>query len=328
MHPSPSCGAVSLLPKALSSYPLGGPLFRTTHRVELLEISTDESLEIWRRQGLFNTAVTPRDVSLLRDQELRLACACTAGVVAYVAAAVGAAETEKATTHRHRAMRIALEEYELQTACARMGGLVAYVAPANSDENDNDRLARRHRLEMALKDAGAPDKADRGLEAACQHTNGIVAFVRGGASESAQAASNRRESMRNALREHHLREACGGVAKATYVAAAVGVESATDRATRHAGMLTDLRGAGAPEPFEWLGPENGKDARQRLREVAVARRQAQELRTDGLQKFLADELGNLPLSVKLCGHMLRATSGGALCFGGVWVRGVCWAGTP
>ena len=108
--------------------------------------------------------------------------------------------------------------------------------------------------------------------------------------------------------------------EATYIAAPAGAESATDRATRHAGILTDLRGAGAPEPFKWLRPENGKDARQRLREVAVARRQAQELRTDGLQKFLADELGNLPLSVKLCGHMLRATSGGALCFGGAWVR--------
>ena len=282
--------------------------------MELLEVSTDESLEIWRRQGLFNTAVTPSDVSLLRDQELRVACACTAGGVAYVAPAVGGGETDKDTINRHRAMRIALEEHELRTACARTGGLVAHVAPAKSDENDNDRLARRHALEMALKDAGAPDKADRRLEAACQHTNGIVAFVRGGASESAQAASNRRESMRTALREHHLREACGGVAEATYVAAAAGVESATDRATRHASILTDLRGAGAPEPFEWLRPENGKDARQRLREVVVARRQAQELRTDGLREFLEHELGNLPLSVKLCGHMLRATSGGALVF--------------
>ena len=278
--------------------------------MELLEISTDESLEIWRRQGLFNIAVTPREVSLLRDQELQVACACTAGSVAYVAAAIGEDETDKATTRRHRAMRIALEEHELQTACARTGGLVAYVAPTKSDENDNDRLARRHALEMALEDAGAPDKVDRCLEAACQHTNGIVAFVGGDASESAQATSNRRESMRTALREHHLREACGGVAEATYVAAAAGVESATDRATRHTGILTDLRGAGAPDPFEWLRPENGKDARQRLREVAVARRQARELKTDGLQKFLAEELGNLPLSVKLCGHMLRATSGG------------------
>ena len=295
--------------------PLGDPLFRTTHRVELLELSTDESLEIWRQQGLFNTAITPRDVSLLQDQELRVACACTAGAVAYVAATDGVTETDKATTDRQRAMRIALEEHQLQTACARTAGLVAYVAPAKSDENDNERLARRHRLEMALNHARAPDKTDRGLEAACQHTNGIVAFVRGGESESAQATSNRRESMRMALREHHMREACDGVAEATYVAAAAGVESATDRATRHAGMLDDLRGAGAPEPFEWLRPENGKEARQRLRKVAVARRQAQELRTDGLKKFLADELGNLPMSVKLCGHMLRATSGGALGFG-------------
>ena len=53
----------------------------------------------------------------------------------------------------------------------------------------------------------------------------------------------------------------------------------------------------------------------RLHEVAVARRQARELKTDGLQKFLAEELGNLPLSVKLCGHMLRATSASAFGFG-------------
>ena len=224
------------------------------------------------------------------------------------------------------------------------------MAPApdemsNAKLADNLRLARRARLERKLKGAGtlsttiistgttttittititsplppplpgAPCKADRGLEAACQHTNGAVAFVRGGASESDQAASNRIKSMRMALRQHHLREACGGVAGVAYAPASTGEESAEDRDMRHAGMLADLRGAGAPEPFEWMRPENGKEARQRLREVAVARRQAQELRTDGLKKFLADELGNLPLSVKLCGHMLRATSGGALGFG-------------
>ena len=125
MRPCPSCDAVSLLQKAPSPCPLGGPLFPTTHHVELLEVSTDESLEIWRRQGLFNTTVTPRDVLLLRDQELRVACACTAGGVTYVAAAGVGAETDKATRDRHRAMRIALEEHELQTACARTGGLVA-----------------------------------------------------------------------------------------------------------------------------------------------------------------------------------------------------------
>ena len=295
--------------------------------MELLELSTDESLEIWRGQGLFNKVDTARDVSLLRDQELRVACACTAGGVAYVAAVVGGNETEKAVIARHRAMRIALEEHELRAACAHTDGLVAYAAPAKSDENANERLARRHRLAMALKTAGAPDKVDRALAAACQHTNGIVVFVRGGASESAQAASDRRESMRMALREHHLREACSGVADVAYVAAAAGTEeSASDRAARHAEILTKLRGTGAPEPFEWLRPENGKDARQRLRTVAVARRQAQELSTDGLRKFFAEELGNLPLSVKLCGRMLRATSGGALCFGGKRVRGVRWEG--
>ena len=279
--------------------------------MELLPVSTDESLEIWRRQGLFNTAISQRDVSLLRDQELRAACACTAGGVTYVA---GGTETHEATMDRHRAMRIALEEHELQATCARTGGVVVHVAPA-PDENANARLARRHRLERAIKAAGAPGKADRGLEAACQHTNGAVVFVRGGASESDEAAHNRCESMRMALREHHLREACSGVAGVAYVAAAAGVESASDRDMRHAGMLAKLRGSGAPEPFEWLRPEKSKHARQRLHEVAVARRQARELRTDGLEKFLAEELGNLPLSVKLCGHMLRATSAGALGFG-------------
>ena len=287
---------------------LGGPLFPTTHRVELVQVSTDESLEIWRRQGLFNTAITQRDVSLLRDQELRAACACTAGSVAYVAAVAG--ETDKATIARHRAMRIGLEEHELQAACARTGGVVVHVPPPIAAENNNKRLARRHRLERALKAAGAPDKAARGLEAACQHTNGAVTFVRGEASESNQAASNRINSMRMALREHHLREACAGVAGVTYVPAAADAESATDRDRRRASILANLRGAGAPEPFEWLRPEKSKDARQRLHEVAVARRQARELRTAGLRKFMAEELGNLPLSVKLCGHMLRATSGG------------------
>ena len=289
-----------------------------------MAVSTDQSLEIWRRQGLFNAAIAQRDVALLRDRELQSACACTAGGVAYVAAMAGVTETEKATIARHRAIRIALEEHELQAACARTDGEVVYVAPAAADENDNARLARRHRLELRLKAAGAPDTADRGLEAACQHTSGAVAFVRGGASESAQAASKRIQSMRMALREHHLREACGGVAGAAYVPAATDEESAKDRDMRHAAILADLRGSGAPEPFEWLRPEKTKDARQRLRGVAVARLQARKLRSDGLRKFLAEDLGNLPLSVKLCGHMLRATSGGALCLGS---RGcVGWAG--
>ena len=302
---------------APSPCPLGDPLFRTTDRVELLEVSTDESLEIWRRQGLFNSAITQRDVALLRDRELQSACACTAGGVAYVAAMVEVTETEKATIARHRAIRIALEEHELQAACARTDGEVVYVAPAAADENDNARLARRHRLELRLKAAGAPDTADRGLEAACQHTSGAVAFVRGGASESAQAASKRIQSMRMALREHHLREACDGEGEVAYVAAVAGVEeSAKDRDKRHVAMLADLRGSGAPEPFEWLRPEKSKEARQRLHDVAVARRQALQLRTNGLRKFLEEELGNLPLSVKLCGHMLRATSGGA---SGFWL---------
>ena len=146
-----------------------------------------------------------------------------------------------------------------------------------------------------------------------------MVFVGGGASESDQAASNRINSMRIALREHHLREACDGVAGVAYVPAITGIESAKDRDMRHAAMLADLRGSGAPEPFEWLRAEKTKDARQRLRDVAVARRQARELRTDGLRKFLAEDLGNLPLSVKLCGHMLRATNRGVLCLGCLWV---------
>ena len=122
-----------LLKYAWPCTPLGGPLFRTTHRVELLAVSTDQSLEIWRRQGLFNAAISQRDVSLLRDQELRAACACTAGGVAYVAAVVGGTETDEATMTRHRAMRIALEEHELHAACARTGGVVAHVAPAPNE---------------------------------------------------------------------------------------------------------------------------------------------------------------------------------------------------
>ena len=123
--------------------------------MELLAVSTDESLEIWRRQGLFNKTATAQleaDVALLRDRELRSACACTAGGVAYVAAVAG--ETDKETMDRHVAMRLALEEHELQAACARTGGVVVYVAPA-PNENSNVRLARRHRLERELKAAGS-----------------------------------------------------------------------------------------------------------------------------------------------------------------------------
>ena len=119
--------------------------------MELLAVSTEESLEIWRRQGLFNKAISQRDVALLRDQELHAACACSAGSVTYVAGVAG--ETEKETMDRQVAMRRALEEHELQTACASTDGVV-YVAPA-PNENSNVRLARRHRLERELKAAGS-----------------------------------------------------------------------------------------------------------------------------------------------------------------------------
>ena len=37
-----------------------------------------------------------------------------------------------------------------------------------------------------------------------------------------------------------------------------------------------------------------------------ALREHTELNTDGLENFLEEELGNLPLSVKLIGHVMRA----------------------
>ena len=55
--------------------------------------------------------------------------------------------------------------------------------------------------------------------------------------------------------------------------------------------------------------ERSKDARARLEQAAVREMEARELSTPDLCTFLSETLGNLPLSVRLCGHMLKADGG-------------------
>ena len=52
--------------------------------------------------------------------------------------------------------------------------------------------------------------------------------------------------------------------------------------------------------------EKARVTRQRHMEMRRGLREHSELSTEGLKKFLEEELGNLPLSVKLIGHVIRA----------------------
>ena len=69
----------------------------------------------------------------------------------------------------------------------------------------------------------------------------------------------------------------------------------------------------AHEALQQLRPteqrEKARAVKMRLKREAVAQLEAQELDRAGLDEFLEDTLGNLPLSVRLCGQMLYASQG-------------------
>ena len=56
--------------------------------------------------------------------------------------------------------------------------------------------------------------------------------------------------------------------------------------------------------------ENARAAKTRLKEKAVDSLESKELGSDELNTFLKDTLGNLPLSVRLCGQILHHMGGG------------------
>ena len=55
--------------------------------------------------------------------------------------------------------------------------------------------------------------------------------------------------------------------------------------------------------------ENIRAAKTRLKLKAVQQLENKALATDGLNAFLSDTLGNLPLSVRLCAHILHHMKG-------------------
>jgi len=104
------------------------------------------------------------------------------------------------------------------------------------------------------------------------------------------------------LRDDELKDACdargGGV---SFVPAAAPDETAEATALRHRDMAEALRGWGIALPVE-----KEKFARQRLRKAECERRAEGVLESEEVRKFLSEDLGNLPLSVRLVGHMLWA----------------------
>ena len=107
------------------------------------------------------------------------------------------------------------------------------------------------------------------------------------------------------VREEELRQQCkasGG--KVKHVAAPKN-ETAECANKRHNAMHAAL---------QQLKPaaerENARAAKTRLKEKAVHSLESKELGSDELNTFLEHTLGNLPLSVRLCGQILHHMGGG------------------
>jgi hypothetical protein len=165
-----------------------------------------------------------------------------------------------------------LREAELQQACDDASAVHSmYAAPPPGEEAEPERDKRHEGMTWALRELA--------LQAACAGTDGAVEYKPAGAA--------------------------GGDA---------GTGGGAGR--RHAAMVEDLRdycrsrsgvGAGAPE---WTGAtERRTDAFGRLKKKAATEWADQQLGRADLHAFLEEELGNLPLSVKLVGRMLTAGEG-------------------
>ena len=104
-----------------------------------------------------------------------------------------------------------------------------------------------------------------------------------------------------------------------YLAPPEGDEAQQARSKRQDKMRQALkRGAGAV--VEWAGAtEKQAEAVARWKKEAARERQEVELGRPEVRGFLEDELGNLPLTVKLVGRMLAAGAG-------AWGRGGCGCG--
>jgi tetratricopeptide (TPR) repeat protein len=114
---------------------------------------------------------------------------------------------------------------------------------------------------------------EAGLASACAATGGTVMYAPPAPGESFEQASERMRRMELLLYEQELRTACSA-AGVTYVSPA--------------------------------SAESEKKQRERVESMQSKVHQETQLRSAVLRQFLNEDLGNLPLSVALCGHMLRA----------------------
>jgi tetratricopeptide (TPR) repeat protein len=114
---------------------------------------------------------------------------------------------------------------------------------------------------------------DAGLADACAATAGTVPYVAPTHGESPEQASERMQQMVSLLYEQELTTACSDVG-VIYVAPTAG--------------------------------ETEKKRRKRIESMQGKVHEAMQLRSALLRQFFDEELGNLPLSVALCGRMLQA----------------------
>lgn len=109
------------------------------------------------------------------------------------------------------------------------------------------------------------------------------------------------------VRQEELRQQCAASGGQVAYVAAPGGETPESANQRHSEMHEALQKL-KPPPAR----EKTKAAKTRLKVKAVQELESKELATDELDRFLNHTLGNLPLSVRLCGQILHHM-GGLLC---------------
>ena len=187
-------------------------------------------------------------------------------------------------------------EAEFQEACGvDTGSAVRYVAapPSRSghDEDDGpesalDRDKRHEDLMWTLR--------EQQLQSACARTGGQVTYE--APSTRADGYASNMDADANAIAASDGRQRDGGS------------ESSESRSRRCERMIQALRDV--CEAPQWTGPtERRGAAMNRLRASAAMQWAELQLGRPDVVAFLEHELGNLPLSVKLVGRMLKKGGG-------------------
>ena len=247
-------------------------------------------------------------VEALLEHELASACQGTTGAIMYIPPTAG--ETKAKAQRRREQLGGALCDYALQAACAGAAAGVAFVPPppAAAPEPPDARAERQRGMRVALEAAGVPimcsDMHDYMLTIACEATGVPFVPIPTGATETMVERWMRHRAMWVRIRDHTLSVACaasgGRVVHFPGGGESFGVAEARLRAMERLLEAIELEAEYPVTDFE-----KETEARARLKQTMLLTNEQRALASDEVKEFLEQTLGNLPLSVMLCGNMLR-----------------------